>query len=142
MIEKNKVKVIDKEYFIVPFPARKGLNYLNKLKSIVGPALAKAFEGDAEDDELNTGSFSEAVELLIKGMDDNDFEKFVVEIIENHVSNAETNESIKFDLEFINRYDLVFGLMKEILKLNYGSLFLGDGDSDSPLKSLLPALAQ
>ena len=140
MIKSELIKISDKSYHIQTFPARAGLNYLNKLKTMVGPALATMVSGEAAEDELSSEGLSEAIEKLINGMDDQDFEKMVIEIIEKYVLDS-NSQPIIFDSEFAHRYDLVFSLMKEILNLNFGSLFLGHGDSDSPLKGLMGTLA-
>ena len=141
MIETKEVLVVDRTYHITLFPARAGLTYLNKLKSIVGPAFGKAFTGDADEGEVEVDSISNAIESLITKMDEHNFEEMVVKAITGSVTNEQRMELV-FDSEFHGRYDLILGLMKEILVLNYGTLFLGHGDSDSPLKNLMANLGQ
>jgi len=137
MIDTHLVPVGDKKYHITTFPAIKGLNYLNKIKTIVGPALAMAVSGDdSEEDEIDVVSFSAAAKALVDGIDNNNVEQMIIDIVSNYVSDL-NGQPLQFDMEFAGRYDLLFGLVKEILVLNYGSLFLGSGDSGSPLKNLM-----
>ena len=142
-IETKKVKVAEKSYNITTFPARKGLTYLNQLKTIIGPALALAFAGgDLEEGEVDSQSFSLAIQTLINSMDSTDVEALIWNMIKDSVTTANLQEIPSIDDEFSGRYDLLVGIIKEIINTNYGSIFLGSGGSDSPLKNLMSSQGQ
>jgi hypothetical protein len=119
------------------------LTYLNQLKTIVGPALALAFAGgDLEEGELDSSSFSIAIQALIDSMDKANVEALIWNMIKDSVTTEALQEIPSIDDEFSGRFDLLVGVIKEIIRINYGSIFLGFGDSDSPFQSLMPSLAQ
>lgn len=140
MIESKQVEISDRTYYITPFSGTKGLAYLNKLKSIVGPSLASLFassDGDADGDlAVQSNTLEDAVKALIENMDKGEAETLILEWVKNYVHNAK-KQPVNFDSEFSAGFHYLALIIKEIITINYGSLFfLKDGLGAPSVKSL------
>lgn len=136
MIKNKTITAAGKDYQIQTFPGTKGLTILNKLKTIVGPAFALAMGSEDEASEVAANGLALAADSLIAAMDKEGVEALIIEIVKGYVHDA-NSQPIIFDTEFSGNFGALFVIIKEILTLNYGTIFLEIGDSGSNLKTLM-----
>ena len=115
IIEDKALDIDGTEYRIQPFPAFKGLVILKKLTKIIGPSFSVFLDGGE-----SSGGTEKAVELLVDNFDDDKVENLVKELISSVTKNG---QSINFDIEFMGAYDKLFVLIKEVVMVNFGSVF-------------------
>lgn len=134
MIKNKVITAGGKEYQIQAFMGIQGLAFLNKLKTIVGPSLALVMGGEDEDESISN-PMAVATDALIGAMDKYDVQAMIMEIIENCVHDK-AGQPLVFDIEFSANYGALLVIIKEVLTLNYGTIFLEIAGSGSPLKAL------
>lgn len=117
MLKQKEVNVGGEQYLISTLPATKGLKVLKSLTKLLGPAFAELTKG-GDGEEVNLVSL--AVEKLIDNLDNCDVESLVVSLM---TCVTKQNMAINFDMEFAGSYDKLFLLAKEVVDLNYGSVF-------------------
>lgn len=115
------------EYLIAQFGATKGLTYLKQITKLIGPSFSELFAGkdvkqdaDGKFEEIPEAGLTKAVELLVDGMDKVDVEKLIKDLLSNTTRNG---REINFDFEFAGKYDVLFSLVMEVVKFNFGSVF-------------------
>lgn len=120
-IETKRVNVQDKEVEITIFGARRALKIGRKIISILSPIIGGTDLTNLADLTLN----NEVVEKLIKSITlDDKFEDFILELLSNtFVDGREVGKEIVFDEIFSGELSLLFGVLKEVLVVNYSSIF-------------------
>lgn len=111
------------EYTIAQFGATKGLTYLKQITKLIGPSFSELFAGkdvDSKLEDVPDAGLTKAVELLVDGMDKVDVEKLIKDLLSNTTKNG---REINFDFEFAGKYDILFSLVMEVVKFNFGSVF-------------------
>jgi hypothetical protein len=115
------VIIEDTEYQIAQFTATRGLRYLKQLTQLLGASIAELFtEGDVKTQTVSADGLTKAVELLVENMDKVNFEVFIKDLLSATTVN---NREINFDMEFAGRYNVLFELVFEVVKFNFGSVF-------------------
>lgn len=118
-ISSHEVQVGDETYVVNTFPATKGLMYLKRLLKVVGPAMAEM--AGSEEGQINSGGFGKAAEVLFDNLDKENLDQMVVDWVKNNVT--KNGQPVIFDNEFSQNYGALFTLIKEMINLNYGSVF-------------------
>lgn len=117
--ETQNVQVGNEVYQVTPFVATKGLAYLKKLLKVVGPALAEiAGEGDGT---VNADGLGKAAAILFDNLDKEGLDLMIKEWVDKYVT--KNGQPVIFDTEFMADYGILFGLVKEIIVINYSSVF-------------------
>lgn len=130
-ISSHEVLIGEVAYVVNTFPAVKGLGYLKKLLKVIGPALAEMASGD--DGQMNQEGIGRAAEILFDNLDKENLDSMIVDWCKNNVT--KNGQPINFDMEFAENYGALFTLIKEIIMLNYSSVF------QNGFASLMPNLA-
>lgn len=118
-IGSHNVVVGDVTYVVTTFPAAKGLAYLKRLLKVVGPALAEIAGGD--EGGINADGLGKAAELLFDNLDKENLDQMIVDWVKNNVTKG--GQPVVFDMEFAQNYGALFTLVKEVIMLNYASVF-------------------
>lgn len=110
-ISQKTVSIKGNEYLITQLPGSKGVVVMKQLTKLLGPALASA---------QDEGNMSSAVDKLIENLDSVD----VLVLLQNLMSTVTKNgTTVNFDMEFAGNYDGLYMLTKEVINLNYESVF-------------------
>ena len=120
-VESHNVQIGEVTYTVNTFTATKGLVYLKKLMKVIGPALAEVASGGDGGDSANTDNLGRAAEMLFNNIDSEDMDKMIVEWVSKYT--FKNGQPVIFDMEFAGNYGDLFSLVKEIIMLNYGSVF-------------------
>jgi len=118
-VSSHSVMVGDVEYHVTTFPATKGVVYLKRLMKVIGPALAEI--AGSEDGTVNTEGLGKAAEILFDNLDKENLDQMIIEWVNKNVT--KNGQPIVFDMEFAENYGALFSLVKEIISLNYSSVF-------------------
>ena len=114
-IDQKVVELNGNEYIIDALPATKGIVVLKQLTKLLGPSVSHLFNPVEGENSMN-----KAVSALMESVDSVNLESLLKDLMASVTKN---NVSINFDREFRGQYDLLFMLSKEVIELNYGSLF-------------------
>lgn len=110
-ISQKEVNIKGTDYLITQLPGSKGVVVMKQLTKLLGPSLAEAQE---------SGSMAGAIDKLIENIDSVD----VLVLLQNLMTTVtKKNVQINFDLEFAGNYDGLFLLTKEVINLNFESVF-------------------
>ena len=117
MREQKTVTIQGEEYLLNQFGALEGLKYQKALAGVIMPAIAEITSRDnmSEGEALSIG-MTKLAENIDK-IDENMIQAMVVR------GATKGNMSINFDNEFAGNYMKLFGLLKEIVVFNFGSVF-------------------
>jgi hypothetical protein len=107
-------------YVVQPIPAMKGLSYMRRLTKVLGASLAALFSQSQEEGDVEEAGLQKAVELLVENMDKEDVEKLIVDLISTVLKDG---KALNFNAEFTANYGILFKLLTEVIKVNFGSLF-------------------
>lgn len=114
-IDQKVVELNGNEYIIDALPATKGIVVLKQLTKLLGPSVSHLFNPVEGENSMN-----KAVSALMESVDSVNLESLLKDLMASVTKN---NVAINFDREFRGQYDLLFMLSKEVIELNYGSLF-------------------
>lgn len=113
-------------YDISPFTASRGLSLLQRLLKVIGPAAAAAIGSSLESEdgaaEIETAAFGSAVELLMKGLGEEDLAQLVQDLISDCTIKG---QPIAFETQYAGNYGELSRVLLEVLKVNYSSFFAG-----------------
>lgn len=133
MLKQVEVTVDGTTYLITNFPATKGVNIMKRLVRLIGAPLA-ALRGEG-DEVFSRSPMEVAIEKLTDNFDKVEVEALVVDLLSGVTKGG---MSLNFDMEFSGRYDVLFRLVQEAIKSNFGSVFQLAESSGTALDSLLP----
>lgn len=123
----TKTKTIDgHEIMVVQFPGRRALQFKTRLIKLLGPAIAQMFTNkDALESVkgMDLSILSAAIEKLSLQLDEVEFVKFVLDLLQcTRLDGKEITESV-FDNEFAGDLSLMYKILWFTLEVNYGSFF-------------------
>ena len=118
----DTIIVIDgNTYNITPIPAMKGLSYLRRLGKLLGAPLATMMNDNGGADKVDgEGSLQKAVQILVDNMDKEDVETLITDLLKTVTKQG---QPLNFTIEFTKNYGKLFKLVKEVVEVNFGSLF-------------------
>lgn len=124
MIIEDKVVEIDNvEYRIQPFPAFKGLVILKKLTKILAPSMSTMFT-EVDSQVMEMDNLEKAVTQLVSNFDDDTVEVLIRDLIKSVTRNG---QPLAFDIEFMADYGRLLKLVKEVVMVNYSTVFQAGG---------------
>lgn len=121
-VTRKTVEFNGTEYAIQAFVATKGIRIFTVLSKLIGPAFKALSEAKDEDAASNL-----AVSALLESMDDVAVDDLMKQLMSGVTKNK---EELNFDIEFMANYGLLVNLAKEVVSLNWGSLFNVLGTQD------------
>jgi len=127
MIETKEKEIDGATYAVTQMTARKALRMKAKLMRIFGPSLAQLFlpSNDKAMDGMafSKGEAVKSLQALAMQLDDDTFEKLIMEVLVGVRKNGmELNEQI-IDLEFAGDLLSLFKVVWFVLEVNYASFF-------------------
>lgn len=130
----HNVQIGEEAYVVNTFPATKGVVYLKKLMKVVGPALAEIAGAGEDGTQTGEANLGKAAEILFENLDKEGLDQMIIDWVKNNVT--KNGQPVVFDQEFAENYGALFTLVKEIIVINYGSVF------QNGFAGLLPNLAK
>jgi len=132
-ISSHNVEVNGEIYTINTFTATKGMIYLKKLAKIIGPAFAELAVDADENQQVEMERLGKAASLFFDNFDKEGADKIIEEWVKGYVT--KNGQPIVYDMEFAGNYGALFYLVKEIINLNYKTVFQGGfgGMANNPL---------
>ena len=138
----TKNKTIDgREVMVTQFPGRRALSYKTRLLKLLGPSVVEMFSGvKLESVEVLSSDFdlsiiSKAFDKLAEKLDESEFVKFVLELLQcTRVDGKEITPEY-FDNEFAGNLLFMYKVLWFTLEVNYGSFF-GQGGIGKILSKL------
>lgn len=115
MLKQKTINLEGQDYLITAFPATRGWKYAKQLIKVLGPAWAEIAKAQNEEEAI-----ASAVATLADKMDTVNIDQLLQDLITGVSKNS---VAINFDMEFSANYGLLFSLLQEVVKLNYGSVF-------------------
>lgn len=119
----HNVEVNGEIYTITTFTATKGVVYLKKIAKVIGPAFAELAGGSDENQQVEAAHLGKAAQLFFDNIDKEGVDKMIEEWVKGYVT--KNGQPIIFDMEFAENYGALFALVKEIINLNYKTVFQG-----------------
>ena len=119
-VQSHDVVIGGDTYTINTFVATKGVKYLKKLLKVIGPAMAEAMAG-SDGEEIRTDGLGKAAEILFDNIDSEGFDDMIIEWVKNNVT--KNGQPVVFDMEFAGDYGKLMQLVKEIIMLNFATVF-------------------
>lgn len=113
MLAQKNVTIDGEDFQITTFPATRGFRILKELTRLLGPAFAEWAKGGEDGMAL-------AVNAIVDNLDSVNVENLVKELIS---SVSKGSVAVNFDMEFAGNYNKLFLLVREVIQLNYGSVF-------------------
>lgn len=113
MLNQKTVNIDGEDFQLTTFPASRGLRILKDLTKLIGPSFAEWAKGGEDGMAL-------AVNKLVENLDSVNVENLVKELVSGA---SKGSMSINFDMEFAGNYNKLFTLVREVIQLNYGSVF-------------------
>lgn len=127
----TKEKTIDgKRITVVQLPARRALKLQAKLVKLFGSSLAALLSGSkgSIDANLTPAVLSGAVEKLAANLEENDFLRLVLEILQStRVDNQEAGAESTFDQLFAGSFLFMYKVVGFTLEVNYADFFDAGG---------------
>lgn len=141
MIETKEKTINGAKYQVTQMTARRALKMQAKLLKLFGASLAHIFLPSG-DQPMDGASFSKdeaikALKELAIEIDDNTFEKLVIELLSGvRKDGIELNEGV-IDLEFAGELNTLFQVIWFVLEVNF-SFFFGEGGIGSLAREATP----
>ena len=117
------VNIKGTEYSFNTFTGTKGLKYLKQIIKVIGPSLTTFFS-NADSEGVEAFALEKAVELLIDNLDVVDVEKLIIDLLKDV---QKEGVPVNFDLDFAANYKVMFLLLIEVVKANFGDFFQDGG---------------
>ena len=139
MSVETKDKVIDgKKITVTQFPGRKALFYKVKLIKLFGSSIgAMLAQAKGLTAQIDMSVFAAAMDKLATTIDEGEFTRFVLELLQlTRVDNVPITEA-SFDMEFAGNLLFMYKILWFTLEVNYGSFF-GENGIGKILSALQP----
>jgi hypothetical protein len=138
MLKNKQINIGDKSFQLNPLPALRALKLDKKVVTMIIPVF-KGFEG--LDQEINLGAAIEAVSEALLKLEDNEYEKFILDILSTVQYLPSGKAPIEIDSDVINNQFSgeimsIYRLIFEVMKYNRFSPFEMVGDGNEMMKIL------
>ena len=117
-IETKQVTIGNTTYWITPFTAKKGLAMLKRVLKLVGPSL----DNLEKKDEIGMATI---ISGIISRFDEEPVDLLIQDLVKDVTIDGRA--PIIFDTQFQANYGELFTLVKEVLTINYASVFTVGG---------------
>lgn len=142
------VKTVDKKigsatYTITQYTAVEGLSIKITLGKLFSPGLPKLIDGktirDSLGAEITTGGMLAAISALFDGLDPVTTIPFIIRMLTSGLVRRDGVEITRdtFNIDFAGNYLELYKLLGEIILLNYGENFFGNGGIGETFKALM-----
>lgn len=128
-IETEEKTIDGRQVMVTQFPGRRALTFKTRLLKLLGPSIAQMFSGvktdksNILDSDFDLSIISKACEKLSETLDEDEFVKFVLELLQcTRLDGKEINDAV-FDIEFAGNLVLMYKVLWFTLEVNYGSFF-------------------
>ena len=139
MAVETRDKVIDgKKITVTQFPGRKALFYKVKLIKLFGSSIgAMLAQAKGLTAQVDMSVFAAAMDKLATTVDEGEFTRFVLELLQlTRIENVPITEA-SFDMEFAGNLLSMYKILWFTLEVNYGSFF-GENGIGKILSALQP----
>jgi hypothetical protein len=127
MIETKEKEIDGRMIMVTQFPGRRALSHKTRLIKLLGPAVAQLFTEDKIDLTKDISSLSKVIDKLSSTLDENDFVRFVLDLLKcTRLDGKEITEAV-FDDEFSGDLLLMYKILWYTLEVNYGNFFAHSG---------------
>jgi hypothetical protein len=135
----TKEKTIDgRNVMVVQFPGRRALFFKTRLLKLIGPAIAQMFTGkNPLETEVDFSVVSKALDKLSERLNEDEFVKFVLDLLQCTRLDGKEISGAVFDEEFAGNLLLMYKVLWFTLEVNYGSFF-----GQSGIGKILSAIPQ
>jgi hypothetical protein len=121
MIETKEKEIGDAVYSVTQMPAIRALKIQSRLLRLVGPSFA-AMIASGED-----SSIPMAISLLTDKLDENTFEKLVLDLMQGVRKDGAELTKGKIDLEFAGNLNELYRVLQFVLEVNFADFFQDGG---------------
>jgi len=135
MIETKEKAIDEHNVMVTQFPGRRALMFKTRLIKLLGPSIAQLFTEKGVDAEVDFSAISKALDKLAENLNENEYVKFVLDLLQcTRFDGKEIGENV-FDTEFAGNLLLMYKVLWFTLEVNYGSFF-GEGGIGKILSKL------
>ena len=132
MIEVKEKTINGSKYTTTQFPAMRALRLQTKLIKLLGPSLACVFSSyDQKNPDKN---LAEAIKMLADVLDEDTFEKLVLEILQMTRKSGFELKKENIDSEFAGNLNELFKVIQFVLEANFSDFFSEEGIIKALLK--------
>lgn len=114
-------------YIITQLPAMRALRLKAKLIKLLGPSASVIFAAASKDILKADEAIPQALTLLVDRLDENTFDKFVLEMLQGIKKDGRDIDEKSFDSLFTGQLNELFLVLKEVLEANFGDFFQEGG---------------
>lgn len=138
----HQVTIDGKVYQIKIVNGRVGFRVMQALNKIVLPLLGESQDANRHDDVFHGApkTFKDMAETLIKQLDNIELERIVFDDLLGELSCD--GFQVKLENVIMGKYSLLFALVTESLKVNFGELFEGKHSPFNFLSQLVNSVGQ
>lgn len=134
MIEDKQTELDGHKVQITAFTAMKAVRLKFKYINLLGPGLfntlkgAKKLEGSIMESDISGEGIAEGLEKILNKLSEDKFEQLMLELLQNvKVDGLSVGDLAGFNQVFSGNVALIYRVIWEVLKFNYGSFFVVGG---------------
>lgn len=141
MVEPTSKTIDGRVIMTVPFLGRRALTYKTKIIRMFGASIGSLFSKPGGiNAQIDFSVFEDFITKLTARIDENEFVKFVLELLQTTRIDGKEITPETFDMEFAANLVLMYKILWFVLEVNYGNFFgdTGIGKILSALKAKTP----